>query len=102
MAHKTTMTEGMYQILVRPIVTEKTAAQAENGHVVFEVCKTATKAQIKAAIETLYKVKVEKVNTLTTEGKIKRFRGIAGKRSDVKKAYVHLADGQNLDMSSAV
>lgn len=102
MADTKQATERMYQILVRPIVTEKSAGQSEAGQIVFEVAGDATKPEIKTAVETLYKVKVERVNTLNTKGKFKRFKGIMGKRSDVKKAYISLAEGQNLDISTAV
>jgi len=95
-------TERMYQMLVKPLVTEKTSVNAENNVITFEVAKDASKPEIKQAIEALYNVKVEKVNTLIQQGKQKRFKGILGRRSDVKKAMVKLAEGQSLDMSQGV
>jgi len=75
---------------------------SENGQVIFDVSKSATKTQIKEAIETLFKVKVKSVNTLIRKGKVKRFRGRVGKRSDVKKAIVSLEDGQNFDFTTGI
>lgn len=96
------ITERMYQVVVRPIITEKSSQLAENNCVTFEVAKDATKLEIRKAVEALFSVKVEKVNTLNQQGKVKRFRGKMGVRSDVKKAMVYLAEGQSIDMSTAL
>lgn len=100
MANKTT--ERMYQVLVKPIITEKTSQIAENNVLTFEVTADSNKTEIKKAVETLYGVKVERVNTLIQQGKTKRFKGRLGRRSDVKKAMVKLADGHNVDVSAGV
>lgn len=94
-------TERMYQIIVKPLVTEKTTKVSEGNWVTFEVAQDATKPEIRVAIERLFGVDVLKVNTLNQQGKTKKFRGFAGKRSDQKKAYVKLKDGQSIDMASA-
>lgn len=96
------VTERMYQVLVRPIVTEKTAMQAESNCVTFEVAKDATKIEIRKAVEALFNTKVTKVNTLVQNGKTKGFRGRAGVRSDVKKAMVYLAEGQSIDIAASL
>ncbi|PCD75967.1 50S ribosomal protein L23 [Pseudothioclava arenosa] len=91
-----------YDVIVKPIITEKATMASENGAVVFEVAKTASKPQIKEAVEALFGVKVKAVNTTITKGKTKRFRGMLGKRSDVKKAYVTLEDGNAIDVSTGL
>ncbi|MPL95841.1 LSU ribosomal protein L23P [Rhodobacter sp. 140A] len=91
-----------YDVIVKPIITEKATMASENGAVVFQVAKTATKPAIKEAVETLFGVKVKAVNTTITKGKTKRFRGQPGVRSDVKKAYVTLEDGQTIDVSTGL
>lgn len=91
-----------YDVIVGPIVTEKATTASEQNKVVFKVRKDATKPQIKAAVEKLFDVKVEGVNTLVRKGKVKRFRNTRGVRNDVKKAYVTLADGQTIDISTGV
>ncbi|MDV7271106.1 50S ribosomal protein L23 [Thioclava sp. A2] len=91
-----------YDVIVKPVITEKATMASENGAVVFEVAKAASKPQIKEAVEALFGVKVKAVNTTITKGKTKRFRGIAGKRSDVKKAYVTLEDGNTIDVSTGL
>ena len=92
----------MYDVVRRPIVTEKSAGGSENGQMTFEVAMDATKPKIKAAVETLFEVEVKAVNTLIQKGKTKRFRGHMGKRSDMKKAIVTLKDGQAIDTGSGV
>jgi len=92
----------LYDIIRNPVITEKATLVSENGQVIFDVSKSATKTQIKEAIETLFKVKVKSVNTLIRNGKVKRFRGRVGKRSDVKKAIVSLEDGQNFDFTTGI
>lgn len=95
-----TPTERMYQLLVRPLVTEKTTKVAEDGNwLSFEVLLDATKPEIKAALQRLYSVDVLKVNTLIQKGK-KRTRNL-GARSDMKKAFVKLKDGQSVDLSAS-
>jgi large subunit ribosomal protein L23 len=94
--------EAMYQIIRSPVITEKATLLGERGQVVFRVAITATKPEIKAAIEGLFGVKVMGVNTLVLKGKTKRFRGRPGVRSDIKKAYVKLADGQAIDLSTGL
>lgn len=93
--------EWMYQIIRRPIVTEKSANGSQFNQITFEVSKEATKPQIKAAVETLFGVKVKGVNTLVQKGKTKFFRGQRAFRSDMKKAIVKLADGQAIDLGSS-
>jgi large subunit ribosomal protein L23 len=94
--------EAMYQIIRNPVITEKATALTEKNTVVFRVSMEATKPQIAAAVEGLFGVKVEGVNTLVAKGKTKRFRGRPGKRSDLKKAYVRLAAGQTIDLSTGL
>lgn len=91
-----------YDIIRTPVVTEKATIQAENNKVVFNVAKTATKPEIKAAIEQLFSVKVKSVNTLVRKGKTKRFRGIIGTQSDVKKAIVTLEEGHSIDITTGL
>ncbi|WP_017931339.1 50S ribosomal protein L23 [Robiginitomaculum antarcticum] len=91
-----------YDTIVAPVITEKSSILSENNQVVFEVARSATKAEIKDAVEQLFKVKVTAVNTLVTKGKTKRFRGIAGRRRDVKKAVVTLKDGDSIDIATGL
>lgn len=94
--------EQMYDIIRKPVVTEKSMRASEHNKVTFTVPVDAKKADIKNAVESVFSVKVESVNTIKTKGKIKRFRGRIGKRSDFKKAVVRLADGQNIDVTTGV
>jgi len=91
-----------FDIILAPIVTEKSTLASENNQVVFQVSKTARKPEIKAAVEKLFGVKVKSVNTLNRKGKIKRFRGIKGKQSDVKKAIVTLEEGHSIDVTTGL
>ena len=91
-----------YDIIRRPIITEKATMASENGTVAFEVSINSTKTQIKNAIQNLFNVKVNSVNTLIIKGKVKRFRGKLGKRRDLKKAYVTLAEGNTIDVSTGL
>ena len=91
-----------YDVIRKPIITEKSTMASENGAVVFEVAIDSNKPQIKEAVEALFGVKVKAVNTLITKGKVKRFRGRMGKRKDVKKAYVTLEEGNTIDMASGL
>ena len=88
-----------YDVIRKPIITEKTTMASENGAVVFEVAIDSNKPSIKEAVENLFGVKVKAVNTTITKGKSKRFRGMLGKRRDVKKAYVTLEEGNTIDVS---
>ena len=91
-----------YDVIRKPIITEKSTMASENGAVVFEVDIAANKPQIKEAVESLFGVKVKAVNTTITKGKVKRFRGSLGKRKDVKKAYVTLEEGNTIDVSTGL
>lgn len=91
-----------YDVIVSPVITEKATTLSEQNKVIFRVAKTATKPQIKAAVEKLFDVKVVSVNTLVTKGKTKFFRGNIGTRSDVKKAVVTLAEGQKIDVTTGL
>ena len=91
-----------YDVIVGPVITEKATAASEHNKVVFKVAPTATKPQIKAAVEKLFDVKVIGVNTLTTKGKVKVFRGRLGQRSDFKKAVVTLAEGHSIDVTTGL
>jgi len=94
--------ERMYELVRRPVVTEKSTRVSEVNQVVFVVPDDASKPEIKAAVEGLFKVKVKAVNTLVTKGKVKRFRGRVGQRSDVKKAYVTLEPGHSIDVTTGI
>ena len=91
-----------YDTIIAPVITEKATVLTELNKVVFQVAKDSTKDEIAAAVEELFKVRVIKVNTMITKGKTKRFRGILGKRSDVKKAIVTLQEGQTIDISTGL
>lgn len=91
-----------YDVIVSPVITEKATMASENNQVVFKVRKTATKPQIKEAVERLFDVKVESVNTLVRKGKNKVFRGVRGTQSDVKKAIVTLAEGHKIDVTTGL
>ena len=91
-----------YDIIRAPVITEKTTLLSEHNKVVFRVAEDATKDEIAAAVESLFNVTVVKVNTVITKGKTKRFRGILGQRSDVKKAIVTLQEGQTIDISTGL
>lgn len=94
--------EAMFNVVRSPVITEKATLLTERNQVVFRVAIDATKPEIKSAVEGLFGVKVLGVNTLVQKGKTKRFRGRPGVRSDVKKAYVQLAEGQSIDMSTGL
>ncbi|MBR6877236.1 MAG: 50S ribosomal protein L23 [Neisseriaceae bacterium] len=94
--------ERLMKVILAPIVSEKSNLLAEKrNQMVFKVLKDATKTEIKAAVELLFKVEVASVTTTTIKGKVKRFGRVMGCRSDVKKAYVSLAAGQELDLEAA-
>jgi large subunit ribosomal protein L23 len=91
-----------YDVILAPVITEKSSAVSEANQVVFKVRLDATKPQIKDAIEKLFGVKVLAVNTLTRKGKTKRFRGVKGRQKDVKKAIVKLAEGEKIDVTTGI
>lgn len=91
-----------YDVVVKPVITEKSTLVSEYNQVVFQVARGATKPQIKAAIEALYGVKVLAVNTLVAKGKTKRWRGQEYRRTDVKKAIVTVADGDRIDVTTSI
>jgi large subunit ribosomal protein L23 len=91
-----------YDLIKKPIITEKATMASEAGAVVFEVAMDATKPQIKEAVENVFGVKVKAVNTVVTKGKVKRFRGRPGERSDKKKAYVTLEEGNTIDVATGL
>ena len=91
-----------YDTILSPHITEKATLLSEQNKVVFKVALDATKDEIASAVEELFKVNVLKVNTVVTKGKAKRFRGSAGRRSDVKKAIVTLAAGQSIDVTTGL
>ena len=91
-----------YDVVRKPIITEKATMASEANAVVFEVAIDSTKPQIKEAVEALFGVKVKAVNTLITKGKQKRFLGMLGTRKDVKKAYVMLEDGNAIDVTTGL
>lgn len=91
-----------YDVILSPVITEKSTMASEHNQVVFRVATDATKPEIKGAVERLFGVKVKKVQTVLTKGKVKRFRGRLGKRVDVKKAYVTLVEGETLDVSTGI
>ena len=87
-----------YDTILRPIITEKATIAGENGQVTFAVPVTATKPEIKAAVEMLFDVEVKAVNTILQKGKTKMWKGRPGRRSDMKKAMVTLVEGQTIDL----
>ncbi len=91
-----------YDVIRKPVITEKATMASEANAVVFEVAIDANKPQIKEAVEALFNVKVKAVNTVVTKGKQKRFRGTLGTRKDVKKAYVTLVEGNSIDVSTGL
>ena len=91
-----------YDIIRRPIITEKATLASENGGVVFEVSMDSNKIDIKNAVESLFKVKVKAVNTSITKGKRKRFRGRMGRQRNIKRAYVMLEEGNTIDVTTGL
>ncbi|MGR3549330.1 50S ribosomal protein L23 [Pseudooceanicola sp.] len=91
-----------YDVIRKPVITEKATMASEANAVVFEVAPDANKPQIKEAIEALFGVKVKAVNTSITKGKVKRFKGKLGTRKDVKKAYVTLEEGNTIDVTTGL
>ena len=103
---KKTKPEGIavqhYDTLIAPVITEKSTLLSEHNKVVFKTPLSATKVEIKEAVEALFKVNVVKVNTIVQKGKTKQFKGFTGKRSDTKKAIVTLKDGQSIDVTTGL
>jgi large subunit ribosomal protein L23 len=91
-----------YDVILSPVITEKATMASDYNQVVFKVAKTATKPQIKAAVEQLFEVKVQAVNTLVRKGKEKSFRGRRGRQADLKKAVVTLAPGHKIDVTTGL
>ena len=91
-----------YQVILNPLVTEKSAQQSEFNKIVFSVPVNATKLEVKSSIEKIFSVKVTSVNTILLKGKVKRFKGVLGRRSNTKKAIVTLAPGNTIDLSAGV
>ena len=94
--------EKYYDIVRSPVITEKSTVMSEHNKVMFNVARTASKPEIKEAVEALFGVKVKAVNTLLRKGKVKRFRNTIGRQSDVKKAIVTLEDGQSIDVTGGL
>lgn len=91
-----------YDVIVAPVITEKATIASSYNQVMFEISMTATKPQVKKAVEDLFGVKVKAVNTLRKKGKVKRFKGIKGKRKDTKKAIVTLEEGHSIDVTTGL
>lgn len=102
MAKKQEIDARHYDVILAPHITEKSTLLSENDAVVFKVANSATKPQIKEAVEALFDVKVKGVNTIVQKGKVKRWKGRPYKRSDFKKAIVTLADGGSIDVTSGL
>ncbi|MDR0484128.1 MAG: 50S ribosomal protein L23 [Alphaproteobacteria bacterium] len=94
--------ERLFEVIRNPIITEKTTLLSGDSKIVFAVAPTANKKEIKEAVEFLFKVKVEAVNTINQNGKLKMFKGKLGKRKNYRKAIVTLAKGQTIDLASGV
>jgi large subunit ribosomal protein L23 len=94
--------QAMYDLIRSPLITEKATAASEHNQIIFKVPLTATKREVKAAVEGLFNVTVTAVNTIRVAGKVKRFRGKPGRRSDVKKAIVTLGQGQRIDVTTGI
>ena len=91
-----------YDVILSPVITEKATIASEHNQVIFKVARTATKPQIKEAVEKLFDVKVKSVNTLVRKGKLKTFKGRLGELSDVKKAIVTLEEGHRIDVTTGL
>jgi large subunit ribosomal protein L23 len=93
---------SQYDVILGPVITEKSTLASEHNQVVFRVAIDATKPEIKSAVEKLFDVKVKAVNTLRVKGKTKRFRGRPGRRSDWKKAMISLEEGHSIDVTTGI
>lgn len=91
-----------YDAILSPVITEKATLASEHNQVIFRVPLDATKPEVKAAVEKLFKVKVKAVNTLRQQGKLKVFKGVKGKQNDFKKAIVTLEDGHSIDVTTGL
>ncbi|MFK7902788.1 MAG: 50S ribosomal protein L23 [Nitratireductor sp.] len=91
-----------YDVIVSPVISEKSTMASEANQVVFNVAPNASKPEIKQAVEALFSVKVKAVNVLVRKGKVKRFKGILGKQNNVKKAVVTLVDGESIDVTTGL
>ena len=91
-----------YDVIRSPVITEKSTLVSEHNQVIFKVARDASKPEIKAAVERLFNVKVKAVNTHVRKGKNRRFRGILGRTSDIKRAIVTLAEGQSIDVTTGL
>jgi len=94
--------QQMYDIIRAPVITEKATTASEHNQVIFRVKRDATKREVKAAVEGLFQVKVDAVNTIRVQGKLKRVRGKPGRRADYKKAIVTLAEGSRIDVTTGI
>lgn len=94
--------ERHYNVIIAPVVTEKSTLASEHNKIVFRVRRDATKPQIKAAVERLFDVKVAAVNTILRKGKVRVFRGSKGKQSDFKNAIVTLVEGESIDVTTGL
>ncbi|HTW51411.1 MAG TPA: 50S ribosomal protein L23 [Stellaceae bacterium] len=94
--------QAMYDLIRSPMITEKATTVSEHNQIIFKVPLTATKREVKAAVEGLFSVKVDAVNTIRVPGKLKRVRGRPGRRSDFKKAIVTLAEGSRIDVTTGI
>ncbi|MCB1521294.1 MAG: 50S ribosomal protein L23 [Hyphomicrobiaceae bacterium] len=92
----------VYDVILSPVISEKSTLVSEANQVIFNVAPTANKAEIKFAIESLFNVKVKAVNTLVRKGKLKTFRGRRALQSDSKKAVVTLEDGHTIDVTTGL
>jgi large subunit ribosomal protein L23 len=97
-----TTKRSAYDVIVAPVITEKATLASEANQVIFKVKSDATKTEIKAAIETLFKVKVKAVNTIVRKGKLKAFRGVKAVLSDTKRAVVTLESGHSIDVTTGL
>ena len=91
-----------YDVIIAPVITEKATVASEHNKVVFKVARTATKPQIKEAVEKLFDVKVKSVNTLNRPGKVKAFKGTVGTQSPTKRAIVTLVEGHTIDVTTGL
>jgi large subunit ribosomal protein L23 len=98
----TTTDPRHYDVIIAPVITEKATVASEHNQVLFKVARTATKPQIKEAVEKLFDVKVKSVNTQVRKGKIKAFKGTVGQQSDVKRAIVTLEEGHRIDVTTGL
>jgi large subunit ribosomal protein L23 len=94
--------KSKYDLIINPIITEKSTILGEQVKYVFEVAPMADKSSVKKAVEEIFSVKVKSVNMLNQKGKTKRFRGVMGRRSDVKKAVVTLEKDHTIDLAGGV